>query len=217
MSLPEFIASLLAEGRTSVPSPEEITANDRYQTSEILADFEQTWRSTLPGDPPALQSQAALWASAQFYRACQYSLFRDEGPDFDFEPLDGDSELGQRPETHYSVDLTFRFLPDLVKQVRAAASKDPLGDKLHAWSRDWPLSSVGVAGVESEYVHAAPTPVVGHPSLLRLYVDRIIECRDVSRLDNATVRQAVAAAIGVHDDLAPQLAAALRTHDQVSL
>ena len=40
---------------------------------------------------------------------------------------------------------------------------------------------------------------------------QLIEHRDASRLNNDAVRQAVAAAIGMHDRLAPELSSALRT------
>jgi hypothetical protein len=209
MSLPEFIVGLLAEGRTSVPPLADVSALERSQAGEILEKFEQSWRQTLPGEAPPFQLEAATWAATQLYRACQYSVFRDEGPDFAFEPVEGESELRGRAETHYSVDLTFRFLPDLVRQVRAIAIDDPLGNVLLAWARAWPLSSVGIGGLDAQDLRGAIAPIVNHASLLSLYVDRIIERGDSSRLDDAAVRQAVAAAIGVHDGLAPQLTTAL--------
>jgi hypothetical protein len=216
MSLPEFIAGVLTEGRGAVPPPEDVSAEERAQTGQILAEFERGWRLELPGEAPAFHAESAVWAATQFYLASQYAVFRDAGPDFAFVALPGDRELGALPATHYSVDLTFRFLPDLVRHVRAAASEDPLGVELVAWSQRWPLSSVGVTQLDSKLVDAALAPVVGHASLLRIYVDRIIDRGDVSRLSADTVRQAVAAAIGLHDDLAPQLVKVLRTQQLVT-
>ncbi len=216
MSLPEFIAGLLTEGRGAVPPPEDVSADDRAQTGEILAEFERGWRLELPGEPPAFHAESAVWAATQFYLASQYAVFRDAGPDFAFVALPGDRELGALPAIHYSVDLTFRFLPDLVRHVRAAASEDPLGHELVAWSQRWPLSSVGIAQLDSMLIDAALAPIVGHASLLRLYVDRIIDRGDASRLSADAVRQAVAAAIGLHDALAPQLAKLLRTPQLVT-
>jgi hypothetical protein len=46
-----------------------------------------------------------------------------------------------------------------------------------------------------------------------MYVDRIIARGDRSRLRNAEVRQAVAAAIGLHEELAPEISSALRTQE----
>jgi len=66
-------------------------------------------------------------------------------------------------------------------------------------ARAWPLSSVGVAGVSDVDVD----PFIDHPSLRRLYADRIVERRDASRLGDPRVRAAVREAIGAHDELVP--------------
>ena len=54
-----------------------------------------------------------------------------------------------------------------------------------------------------------PGAVAQHLALLALYVDRVIATRDVSRLADARVRDGVRRALGLHTELAPQLAAAL--------
>jgi hypothetical protein len=48
---------------------------------------------------------------------------------------------------------------------------------------------------------------IGHPSLRQLYVDRIIERGDVSRVEHPAVREAVWAAPGNYPELAPKFAA----------
>jgi hypothetical protein len=48
-----------------------------------------------------------------------------------------------------------------------------------------------------------------HPCLRRLYVDRIIAGRDVARLSDQRVRAAAIEAVGLHDELCPEIAAAL--------
>ncbi len=57
--------------------------------------------------------------------------------------------------------------------------------------RQWPLSSVGIKDVGDINVD----DFVGEPSLRQMYVDRIIERGDLSRLSDGRVRQAVQAAI----------------------
>ena len=105
----------------------------------------------------------------------------------------------------YSADLSLRYLPDLLSLARGIAPDDPLVAGLTALARAWPLSSVGVAGMEDLDVSA----FVDHPSLRQLYVDRIIERGDVSRLKHPAVRAAVGEALGAYPDLAPRVAAAL--------
>ena len=54
-------------------------------------------------------------------------------------------------------------------------------------SARWPLSSVGVAGVEKVEIDAWGK----HSCLWSLYIDRVIACGDVSRLRDRTVSEAV--------------------------
>jgi hypothetical protein len=199
-----------------VPAPGEISAEDRAETTKVLEEFECEWRLNVPGEAPPFHAEAATWAAIRFYQASQYAVFRDEGPEFAFEPLDHASELGKLPSAHYSVDLIFCFLPDLVRQVRAAASGDPLVDELLSWGRHWPLSSVGIAGVELDARGAELAAILSSPSLLQMYVDRIIDRRDNSRTGHDTVRQAIAAAIGLYQQLAPDLIAASKSPEEAT-
>jgi hypothetical protein len=208
MNLPGFTSRLLSEGHAAVESPEDIPSEDQVSTAHILAEFEQIWRLGMPGEAPEFQSEVAVWAARQFYRACQYVLFRNED-NFDFQPLACETELQKLPSAHYSADLTFRFLPDVIKQVRITASEDPLLSDLLCWAHSWPLSSVGVEGVDLNQQQSALEAISRNPSLLRMYADRIIKHRDESRLSDDRIRQAVACAIGAHPGLAPHFAASL--------
>jgi hypothetical protein len=71
-------------------------------------------------------------------------------------------------------------------------------------ARRWPLSSVGVKGLEGLDVSS----FVGDPALLQLYVDRIIERADQSRLTDPRVNEAVRTALGGYPELAPAIPAA---------
>jgi hypothetical protein len=112
---------------------------------------------------------------------------------------------GDPQSVHYSVDLTFRYLPDLYKLARSASQQDVLLTHLARWAVDWPLSSVGMAGVEPVELD----DWVNDPCLLGLYVDRVIARNDVSRLGDRRVREAVEQALGLFPDLAPKIARAI--------
>jgi hypothetical protein len=98
--------------------------------------------------------------------------------------LGGDGPADDSPAVHYSVDLSFRFLPDLVRHARAASERDALVGRLMDWANRWPLSCVGFAGAAAGSIDG----FAGHPCLLRMYVDRIIAGHDVSRLTDQRVR-----------------------------
>ena len=85
----------------------------------------------------------------------------------------------------------------------ATAVDDPLVAGLTQLARDWPLSSVGVAGISTAEIEIGA--FFHHPSLRQLYVDRIIEKADATRLDDPMVLEAVREAVGDLSHLAPRL------------
>jgi hypothetical protein len=108
----------------------------------------------------------------------------------------------QQSGVHYSVDLTFRYLPDLVRIARTAASDDPLVGALRTWCRRWPLSSVGVAQLGEIELG----PIAKSAGLMQMYVDRIIAREDLDRLAGGPAREAVRGTLGMYPELAPKIA-----------
>jgi hypothetical protein len=92
-----------------------------------------------------------------------------------------------------------RFLPDVVKLAKSAASDDPLIAQIHRIGRQWPLSSVGIASLGSVDIG----PLRTSDTLMRLYVDRVLATGDADRLSDPIVAQAVAAAVGSYPELKP--------------
>ena len=99
------------------------------------------------------------------------------------------------------MDLSLRFLPDVMRMARAANAQDPLVEYLLAWAADWPLSSVGITGVNAGSID----PFIDDASLRALYVDRIIAANDQSRLADARAADAVRAALGGFRELSPAI------------
>ena len=199
MSLTAFLNELLTGGRVRVAVAGDIADSDGLEAEQILADFERQYRLDLPGEPPPLSAPAAVWAATMLCEACRFVAFRDLGQEAMGVLVQRPNLSADPPSLHYSVDLTFRFLPDVIKQAQTASGQDPLVEHLLQLARQWPLSSVGVAGVADVNVDA----VVGHPCLLRMYADRIIATRDWTRLIAPRVREAVQCAVGLFPELAP--------------
>jgi hypothetical protein len=142
-----------------------------------------------------------------FYRGCQLAVYREWGAE-NVQAAFGSTcpaEIGAA--AHYSVDLTWQFLPDLHRLTRQASPNDPLVEAIRHFATQWPLSSVGIAGIAP----LSLAGIVGHPGLLRLYADRIIGREDVSRLADPAVCEAVQTALGAHTCLAPKFYQALHT------
>jgi hypothetical protein len=208
MTLSEFLTELFAAGRVAVPEPAvKLAADEREAARRVLAAQDELCRLEMAGEMPPFDEAAAEWTAIQFYSACQLAVFRDIG-----EPAIvklGESSLAgwDKATVHYSVDLVFRFLPDLVRIVQTAASADPLVALLMTWARRWPLSSVGIAGVGDVPLG----PLLDSPVLMRLYVDRIVAREDTERLASEPVRRAVRQALGLYPKLAPKLTAFMAT------
>jgi hypothetical protein len=140
-----------------------------------------------------------------FYRACFLAVQRDFDESTLRVLLSTPCPDGPPNSRHYCVDLVFQFLPDLYRLARGVAKEDPFLTILEGWAVDWPLSSVGMKLSTAVQVDSLLTD----DGLARWYVQRIIAHRDTSRLSHPTVIEGVRTALGLHHELAPDLAACL--------
>jgi hypothetical protein len=210
MPVARFLKSLFAGGRLRVasalkgtgpllqPSPEE-----EDEIVATLTSMEQQYREDLPGTPPRLSRPALIWGALTAFRVSSFIAYRDVNQEIIATAFGEKCAESPSPSVCYSVDLTLRFLPDLTRLARAVSPDDPLVGHLIDLGGRWPLSSVGVAGV----VPVCISPILENFCLRQLYVDRVISANDQSRLNDPRVIDAVRAAIGIHDQLAPELAA----------
>ena len=158
MSLPDFLTSLLNDRRARVDpiyDPENrLLAEDPGDLDsafDLLSQFESEYRTDLPGQPPPVDRASALWGATNVYRACSLLAYRAYDVEQVEIALNVPCPESQSPQTVYSVDLTFRFLPDLVRLARAASPDDPLVHLLLRWAQQWPLSSVGISGITIDF------------------------------------------------------------------
>lgn len=211
MGYPQFLENLFEDGRVVVSEIRPISAEELREGDEILAGFDCRNRLELPAPVPQFQKAAGRWAAEKFFLACQFAVYRDEPAETVDEKLSGSLKGPIASEDHYSVDLVFRYLPDLMRFAASAAEEDPLVGHLRGWAQEWPLSSVGMPEVKDVAIEGFAT----HPSLLQLYADRIIATGDTSRLSDLRAREAVQASLGLYPDLAPTINAALKQSEEV--
>lgn len=212
MNFPQFLTALFDQGRVAAPilgadgKFEALSASEHRDARRILADIEAVARSEFAGVAPAFSVDAALWSALNMYRACQAVLSRDI-PAAELERVLGDARAPlATPEHIYSVDLAFRFLPDLYRLAKSASPDDPLTLQILAWCVAWPYSSVGVGAGD---MPIDLEPLIAHADLLRNYVDRVIAVGDLQRLRDLRVAKIARGALGAFDNLAPKVAAAI--------
>jgi MoxR-vWA-beta-propeller ternary system domain bpX4 len=168
---------------------------------EAVTELDLSARPHLAYDPPPLSRPAAGWALLLLYRASQALVCREIDGQAIRAVLAAPCPEAPWPSACYSADLSLRYLPELLSLARGIARDDPLVDGLLALAKAWPLSSVGVPGIEPTDASA----FLSHPSLRQLYVDRIIERGDAARLADPAVREVVRQAVGGFPNLASKL------------
>lgn len=197
MALTEFLESLFDNGRVSVSAPDEIVPDNFKSAHDVLVNSEQIWR-TDHSAPPPFDVQAAVWAAEILFRAAQFQVFRDVDAEF-IHAAFATPEPDGSASSHYSVDLCFRYLGDVLHQAKRASAGDPLNDEIVRLLQRWPLSAVGMKGFDP--------PVRGdafkHDGLWRMFIDRIVACSDQQLMTDPSVQKSIAAAIGPFPELVP--------------
>ncbi len=166
MSLIEQLNELWVTGRLVLDHPLVAETPSDSELVSWIDDQEQIYRRQLPEEPPVLEVEWALWACKQLVRAAQLLVYRELGEEFIHSgletlpkhllPVDAEANREQAilyvidPKLHYSVDLFFRFLPDLNRLARAASGSDPLLQVFQRWAEAWPLSGVGINRMQEE-------------------------------------------------------------------
>ena len=80
---------------------------------------------------------------------------------------------------------------------------------LRRWAADWPLSAIGIPDPPEANLDV----VLDSPPLRQLFVDRLLEAEETSRLADPRVREAVRGAWGMHPQLAPRMEAAASRYE----
>lgn len=205
MELAQFLTSLFDDGRLQVPPLADVSKNEIDAAKQVLRETEALYRPSLPGTPPALDLNSAARASITLYRACQFSVYRDLDTAVIERELGATLATEVSASVHYSVDLVFRYLPDMRRFAASAAQNDPLVDSIKNLAAKWPLSSVGMPGIECVNIDL----LAESPCLMQMYVDRILERNDSSRLGDPRVRSAIKRSLGAQTHMSPAINTAI--------
>ncbi|MDA0814843.1 MAG: hypothetical protein O3C21_20890, partial [Verrucomicrobia bacterium] len=196
LMLAEFLSQLFQSGRIQLVTARplavaETAAIDRLKHEECL------WRSDFPGEAPPFSLDAGYWAAAIFYRLAQFFSARDLPAEAIHRDLSSPCPMDSASlSAIYSVDLTFRYLPDLYRLAAARASADPLVAELRHLADAWPLSSVGIPAGEGRSENVRH--FLGYREFETLYVDRILEAREFRLLTDPRLQALAETTCGAH-------------------
>ncbi len=201
----DFLDQLFHTGQVTVPVP-----GTNFDLSQSLGEqirlFDRSARANLAGEAPPLEMEAAVWAATLLAGAARLAIARDLGAAEVQKVFAKPCPKPRSPSVDYSADLFLRYVPDLLGWVTRLASGDPLVEHLRRLAEQWPLSSVGIHGLKIGSLDS----FIGHPSLRQLYIDRILQRGDASRLSEPRVAAGIRTALGAHPELSPALAEAAR-------
>jgi hypothetical protein len=195
-----FLKGLLEDGRALVTAT-PLAENSPLALS-VLRELAQRAREELALEAPQFSSEAGLWAARLTYHLAQFTVCRDIGQEHIDLICNLPCPTGKTPEALWSVDLTLRQLPRLFRLAKRLSGGDPLVTNMERIAAEWPLSSVGIRAIK--IVDASK--INGHPTLARLYVDRIFAESDESRLGDPIIDNWLRRDLGMHRGLAPALA-----------
>jgi MoxR-vWA-beta-propeller ternary system protein len=204
-----LVRSLADDGRAVVSlQPSQVADTD---TAPLLRQLDTLAREELALDLPDFSPDVALWAARLFYQLSRFVVCRDISEEQIKATCDARCPKSRGPETDWSADLTLRHLPNLFRLARHLSNADPLVGEMKKIAANWPLSSVGIDGLDALNIDS----FVNHPGLRRLYADRIISAGDTSRLGDSRLGNLLRADLGVYRELAPAIAAKIfeTTHD----
>lgn len=213
VGMKSFLARLFETGEVQLPRE---VADDRGDgVARLLEESERVWRRGVAGEPPRFDVATATAASRVLISMCQAVVYRENEID-DLKQRLVESRLPcgdvvvQDPSLHYSVDLLFRFIPQVLERAKRISPSDDLIPLTLNVLRPWPLSSIGVSELNPAALCPSLRVIQADRSLWRMYVDRVISLNDAARLQHPETRAAVAAAIGPFDSLAPEMSRRLK-------
>ncbi len=205
---------LFVDGTVRVSGAAQASHEEIEAAVDWVLEVEPQMREHGPLTPPEVDRSALRGAIRHFHGAAQLAVFRQLGPEEVAKRL-GDDFVGEgdAASVAYSVDLVFRFLPDLVRIVKGMNPDDPLLAQLRKWGERWPLSSVGTPGLTVSGLE----PLLANRCLSMMYVDRIVEADAVDRLHDPRVQDLVRGVIGAYPELSPNLYRFLTTEHEATI
>jgi len=176
MSLGQFLSELAEHGRVTVKP----TANAPWtpRRPRCCSGLNVAATRNLAFTAPAFSLPAAAWAAVMFYGACQFVVCRDRSEQDLIQALARPCPEPRSPETDYSVDLIFRYLPGLPHAGEERLRRRPAGQRVDEAGARLAAVVGGLEGVGQVELDS----FLGHAALRQLYVDRILATKDVARL-----------------------------------
>jgi hypothetical protein len=169
-TLTDFLQELFTTGvitHRERPQPE---AKLSASTIKVLAQTYETYRLSISGPELPFETEIA-GAAAEVVRLASWFLVSHQEPPEQVQRLLLMPRRPLSPGCHLSVDLTFRYLPALLRRAKARDANDVLTQRLTELLRQWPFS--GMLGAVDEPPLSSLD--FGHDGLWLYYAERFVQ------------------------------------------
>ncbi|MGC4104125.1 hypothetical protein [Ferruginibacter sp.] len=170
---------------------------DEEMVKDLLKIEYETESTAYPFTAPAYNATAALWAAKTIYTACQLILYREnkeeELPQL-LPAYTGDMDAAAM----LSADLCLRFLPQVLTTTRHIDPEDALIQLLEKHLLQWHYSAIG-HGLEKTITE--DDIIFTDNCLQQLYIDRVIQQKDMQLALQPLLQQKIKAAMGIYASL----------------
>ncbi|WP_316793772.1 hypothetical protein [Pedobacter frigoris] len=172
----------------------DISDADERQARQFLGSEYKDESQSYPYDIPDFDSDAALWGARVVYVAAQLLLFRQHKSE-NLKDLISDFSQAPTPAMMLSADLCMRFLPDILHQLKYIDPEDVLIDLLEGILRKWHYSAVAYP---LDCNNMSFENLDQDQCFLQLYLNRIVEYKNLSLAHHVFFASRVAANLGIY-------------------
>ncbi|MDR6560789.1 MULTISPECIES: hypothetical protein [unclassified Arcicella] len=174
----------------------QVSEPEQHQAIAYLNQVYQQESLEYPYQSPPFDSSAGLWAAKTVYVASQLLLYR-KNTQSDLLSLLPEFALPKTSAGVLSVDLTLRFLPDIITQLDILNPEDELIPILEKHLYTWHYSGVSYPLSVENLDFSIET---SDPCLRQLYANRIIEYRRKPLEETTAFADIVGASLGNYRD-----------------
>ena len=174
----DFLTQLFDTGTVTVaPALLPIPEHEQAAGVQIIRSRFEVLSLDYPADMPDFDADAALWAGQWVYYAVHLMVIRDAG-EAEITRLMPPYSAAPSPSAVISADVCLSYLPEILHAAKGFAPGDILVTTLKTTARSWPFSAAGLAleGLPDIRIFS------GHPALMQIYTDRLIQYRQRERL-----------------------------------
>jgi hypothetical protein len=175
----------------------QVSESEQHQVIEYLREVYHQESLEYPHQAPPFEPSAGLWAAQILYVAAQLVLYRKNNT-ADLLSLLPDFMGSKTPSSILSVDLSLRFLPDIIHQLDAMNPDDELIPILEKHLSKWHYSGIAYSMTVDKLDCSIE---IEDYCVRQLYANRIIEYKRTPLAEHPAFAEIVRASLGNYQNI----------------